>query len=68
MKGDDGKVWATLSSMSECGAPIKVKKGDQVEVEAKYDFDAHPARKHAGGVMGEGEVMGLFGVSFAPEK
>jgi hypothetical protein len=68
MKSDDGKVWATLSSMSECDKPIKVQKGDTIEIEAVYDFVAHPARKHAGGSMGEGEVMGLFGISFAPDS
>lgn len=42
-----GKAWETLSSMGECNEPIKLKKGDQVVVEARYDFEAHPARKHA---------------------
>lgn len=42
-----GKVWEALSSMDDCNDPVKVKKGDQIQVEARYDFEAHPARKHA---------------------
>ena len=53
--------------MEECNEPVKVQKGDQIEIEAKYDFEAHPARKHAVEDGGMGEVMGLFGVTFAPD-
>lgn len=64
-------MWATLSSMTACEKPIKVNKGDKIEIEAKYDLEAHPARKHAGHSMagsGTGEVMGLFGIGFAPDS
>jgi hypothetical protein len=29
--------------MGECNAPVRVKKGDKLTVEAYYDFIAHPA-------------------------
>jgi hypothetical protein len=37
-----GKKWETLSSMSECGNAIPVKKGDMVKLEASFDTHAHP--------------------------
>jgi hypothetical protein len=40
--GNDGRKWETISSMTQCLTPIRVKKGDQVEVEAHYDINAHP--------------------------
>ncbi|KAE9966638.1 hypothetical protein BLS_006886 [Venturia inaequalis] len=67
LKGEDGKAWETLSSMGECNEPMKLKKGDQVVVEARYDFEAHPARKHAVEDGGMAEVMGLFSTNFAPD-
>ncbi|QDS75811.1 hypothetical protein FKW77_000302 [Venturia effusa] len=67
LKGEDGKVWETLSFMEECNDAIKLKEGDQIEIEARYDFEAHPARKHAVEDGRMAEVMGLFGATFAPD-
>jgi hypothetical protein len=39
---NDGKKWETLSSMSECGDAIPVKKGDIVQLEAAFDTQTHP--------------------------
>jgi hypothetical protein len=39
---NDGKKWETLSSMSECGDAIPVKKGDIVKLEAAFDTLTHP--------------------------
>ena len=42
-KGADGKNWETISSMSECSEPVRVKKGDKLRIEADFDTEAHPA-------------------------
>jgi hypothetical protein len=41
-KGNDGSVWTTIREMTYCPGPIKVKKGDKLNLEARYDFEAHP--------------------------
>jgi hypothetical protein len=44
--GGEGKEtggWATIGSMGECNPPVKVKKGDELTIEAYYDFITHPA-------------------------
>jgi hypothetical protein len=38
----DGKVWETISKMTECNEPIPVKAGDVIKVEGTYDTKAHP--------------------------
>jgi hypothetical protein len=40
--GNDGKKWETINAMSECNDPVKVKKGDVVQLEAAFDTIAHP--------------------------
>jgi hypothetical protein len=37
--------WETISEMKECGdiEDIVVRKGDNITVEASYDFEMHPA-------------------------
>jgi hypothetical protein len=62
----DGKKWETLSSMSECGNAIPVKKGDIVRLDASFDTQQHPSRVTAGGEEAEG--MGLYILSFVPNK
>jgi len=67
--GVDGKSWMALSNMTQCHEPIKVQRGDQMEVEAFFDLDKHPARKHAHvGMMGgsDAEEMGLMSFVFSP--
>jgi hypothetical protein len=40
--GKDGRIWETISDMSECLKPVSVKRGDKLEIEANYDLDRHP--------------------------
>jgi hypothetical protein len=63
MKSADGQTWETISNMAECYEPIKVVKGDSILLEANYDLERHPARKHNNGGMAE--EMGIMSFSFA---
>jgi hypothetical protein len=36
-------VWETIGEMTQCYGPIKVSKGDTIEMEATYDMNKHPA-------------------------
>jgi hypothetical protein len=38
----EGKEWSTLSKMTECVTPTKVKKGDTLNIEAAFDHIKHP--------------------------
>ena len=38
----DGSKWETISSMSSCRDPIRVKKGDVMTLVSVYDTDLHP--------------------------
>lgn len=49
----DGSKVEAIRTTTECDQPIEVKKGDKVDVVAKYDFVAHPQRESADGEMGE---------------
>lgn len=42
-KSEDGSVWETIREMTYCPGPIKVKKGDKIDLEARYNFEKHPA-------------------------
>jgi hypothetical protein len=35
--------WETIGEMTQCYGPIKVSKGDTIEMEASYDMNKHPA-------------------------
>jgi hypothetical protein len=35
--------WETIGEMTQCYGPIKVSKGDTIEMEANYDMNKHPA-------------------------
>jgi hypothetical protein len=61
----DGKAWATISRMESCSSPIKVVKGDVIDISANFDLEKYPARKHSHG-SGMGENMGLVTFIFAP--
>ena len=39
---ENGKVWTTISKISDCLEPFELKKGDVVRLEATYDNVAHP--------------------------
>jgi len=39
--------------MTDCPAPIRIKKGDKISIEASYDLESHPPREQHGGGMGE---------------
>lgn len=38
-----GKVWETIRETSTTDNPVKVVKGDKIEMQANYDLDLHPA-------------------------
>jgi len=63
--GEDGKKWATIAETTPCPNVIPLKKGDKLNLEARYDLDAHPLRHSARGEMSE--VMALLVVSFAED-
>jgi len=60
----DGKVWKTLARTIGCPAPIRVHKGDRIQMRAFFDFDKHPPRHSAHGEEAEG--MALIGTTFVP--
>jgi hypothetical protein len=60
--GDQG----TISEMGYCFGPIKVAKGDVMELQANYDLDLHPPRMQHGGGMAE--EMALMSIFFAAEN
>jgi hypothetical protein len=39
----DGHVWMAMDNMTQCEDPIKVLKGDKIQIEAFYDLEKHPA-------------------------
>ena len=39
---ENGKVWTTISKISDCLEPFALAKGDVVRLEATYDNVAHP--------------------------
>ena len=41
-KTPDGKIWETISGMSLCPGPIKIKDGDYMSMIARYDLTQHP--------------------------
>ncbi|KAF2669008.1 hypothetical protein BT63DRAFT_248060 [Microthyrium microscopicum] len=63
----NGDVWLALNDMTECLDPLLVHKDDKVVIEAKYDLNKHPARKHAHASMmgGDAEEMGVLNWQFA---
>jgi hypothetical protein len=38
----NGKKWETISGMTLCPGPIKIKDGDYMSMVARYDLSAHP--------------------------
>ena len=38
----NGKIWETISKMTECNEPIRVKVGDIIKVKGTYDTKKHP--------------------------
>ena len=38
----DGKEWQTITKMTECTGPVKIKKGEKIQVTATYDTKNHP--------------------------
>jgi hypothetical protein len=64
MVSADGKKWETISSMSECEKPLKVKKGDKLRMVADFDTVKHPLR--SSGEM-DAEEMGIYFMTFVPD-
>jgi hypothetical protein len=57
----------TISDMSDCNSkPLRVEAGDTMTMTAEYDLKSHPLRGTTSG--GEGGVMGMFRIIFAPDK
>jgi len=57
----------TISDMSDCNAkPWRVEAGDSLTMTAEYDLKSHPLRGTTSG--GEGGVMGMFRIIFAPDR
>ena len=38
----NGTEWKTISSMSECHEPFRVKKGDNISMRSFYNTTKHP--------------------------
>ena len=41
-KMEDGRVWQTISRMTHCVDPFPIARGDNITIEANYDFASHP--------------------------
>jgi hypothetical protein len=61
-----------LWSMTACGDPYEVKKGDWITLTSIYDIPKHPMRPgvnnqhtHATNSLGMNDLMGIFAVTFA---
>lgn len=61
-----------LWSMTSCGNPVEVKKGDYITLSSVYDVTKHPLRpgvmdshSHAKNVFGMNDLMGMYAVTFA---
>ena len=61
-----------LWSMTPCGEPYEVKKGDWITLTSIYDVPKHPLRPgvnnehaHATNILGFNDLMGMFAVTFA---
>jgi len=61
----NGKDWQTISNMSECVNPVKVKKGDRLSMKSFYNTYKHPLRESGGEKM---EEMGMFTITFVPSN
>jgi hypothetical protein len=57
----------TISSMTPCGGPYPVKKGDTLKLIAEYNLAKHPLRQTANGGKAA-DVMGMMGISFSASK
>jgi hypothetical protein len=38
----NGEVWKTVAKNIGCDDPIRVLKGDRVQIKAYFDFNSHP--------------------------
>jgi hypothetical protein len=61
----EGKTMETISKLTECNEPLKIKVGDTLRVEATYDTGKHPLRESQGK---EQEAMAIMGLMFAESK
>jgi hypothetical protein len=61
----DGKTVETISKLTECNEPLKIKAGDILKVEATYDTGKHPIRRSQGE---EQEAIAIMGLMFAGSK
>jgi len=60
----NGEVWKTIGKTIVCGDPIRVSKGDKLQLHAHFDFNEHPPRHSAHGEEAEG--MALVATRFVP--
>ncbi|KAF2429930.1 hypothetical protein EJ08DRAFT_697954 [Tothia fuscella] len=63
----NGKKWETISGMTICSGPIKIKDGDYMQLNARYDLSKHPLREHGTG-GGMAEIMGMWTSPFIGVK
>jgi hypothetical protein len=61
----DGKKVETISKLTECNEPLKIKVGDILKVEAAFDTGKHPLRESQGKSQ---EAMAIMGLMFAESK
>jgi hypothetical protein len=78
----NGTEWQTISSMSECQEPFRVKTGDSISMKSFYNTTKHPLyaqfhpvievnRTNSDNYRRESdgfkmEEMGMFSIAFAP--
>jgi hypothetical protein len=65
---EDGQEWMVIKEMTQCTAPVAVKKGDKLQMTSYYDTEKYPPR-HTGGdhshSSGDADEMGVFFLNFA---
>lgn len=59
--------WEVITEMTQCTAPIKVKKGDKISMTSFYDGVKHPPRPTTNneGKLMEADEMGVFFINYA---
>ena len=63
----NGQSWEVLSSMTYCGGPYPVKKGDTLALNVVYDLKKHPLRKGASEAEAM-RIMGMMSLTVVPSK
>jgi Stress up-regulated Nod 19 len=70
-KEEGGIKWSVIEQMEQCTKPVKVTKGDKLQMTSFYDTEKHPPRPTLDGVQGHSHAdgsadeMGVFFINFA---